>query len=152
MKRTKVDPESSHFRILRSVVIELQTKHDRQELTPVPVKGVKARFDKARKDLQKACRHKQVVELMSSWSPRKTPKAKFTRGRICLDCGLEEMIVLDLSRFYRVLPEPSFFANFSNLSKLKKLLENPTESKFVFRKPEDLLEENLKKEVAKVNS
>lgn len=71
MKKAKVDSESSRFKILREVVIDLQTKHDRQELTPAPIKGVKARLRNALKELQKICPHENVVELMSSWSPKK---------------------------------------------------------------------------------
>lgn len=78
MKKTKVDSESSRFKILREIVIDLQNKHDRQELTPVPIKGVKTRLRNALKELQEICPHENVAELMSlwSWSPKKNTEGK----------------------------------------------------------------------------
>lgn len=154
MKKMKVDSESSRFKILREVVINLQNKHDRQELTPVPITGVKARLRNALKELQEICPHENIAELMSSWSPKKTPKAKliYQSGRICLDCGIKELTSETKGHFYRILPEPSFFANFSDILRFKNIRENPAESGFVFRKLEELLEENLQKEVAKIKS
>lgn len=153
MKKTKVDSDGSHFKILREIVIELQTKQHRNLGSTRP-KRIKAILDRASKELQEICPHKNVAELMSSWSPKKTPKAKFifSSGRVCLDCGLKELASETKGHFYRVLPEPSFFANFSNLSKLEKLLESPMESNLVFRKLDDLLEENSKKEDAVAKS
>ncbi|MEK7568499.1 MAG: hypothetical protein AAB497_00100 [Patescibacteria group bacterium] len=156
MKKTKMDPESSHFKILRNIVIALQDQYDEQELTLHPVKKLKARLDKASKELQEVCRHERVAELMSSWSPKKTPKVKFvfSNGRVCLDCGLEELVSEMNCLFYRILPKSSFFTNFSEVEKFTKFggiekqnfLENFEKSKLVFRKLGDLLEENLKKE------
>ena len=59
MKRTKMNPESSHFKILRGIVIALQDQYDEQELSLYPIKKLKARLDKASKELQEVCRHER---------------------------------------------------------------------------------------------
>ncbi len=147
MKNMKVSKETSHFKILRGVVIVLQAEYYRCGITSID--KIKARLNKARKELQEVCPHKSVAELMSVWTPPKAPKADFinSNGRICLDCGLEELVG-DLSgHFYRVLHEPSFFADFYGYNKLKVIQDDPTKSDLVFRSLSIFVEKNSQKEV-----
>lgn len=152
MKKTKASSDISHFKILRGIVITLQDQYDQQELTSVPIKKTKVRLDRARKELQGICRHEKVAKLMSRWSPPKLPKANliYSNGRICLDCGLEELVSEMKGHFYRVLPEPSFFADFSEIEKFtefggiekQNLLKGIDDSVPVFRSLEDFVEKN----------
>lgn len=143
------------FKILRGIVIALQDQYDQQELTQVSIKKIKVRLNKAHKELQGICRHERVAELMSRWSPPKLLKASFvySNGRICLDCGLEELVSEMKGHFYRVLPEPSFFADFSELEKFtefggiekQNLLKGIDDSVPVFRSLDDFVEKNLQR-------
>lgn len=152
MKKTKANSEISRFKILRSIVIELQEEYDEQELVPVPTKGIEARLEKARKELQDICLHERVAELMSRWSPSNLPKASlvYSNGRICLDCGFKELPREPGVRFHRILFRSSFFADFSEVEKFtefggiekQNLLKNLEKSTFVFRSLNDFVEKN----------
>ena len=89
------------FDILRSRVILLQNK--------CLTENLEIQLDFDRSELQKICLHEEVVELMSS---HKHGEKRFTvsNGRICLGCGLKELVNGMNGRFYRILLGHSFFA------------------------------------------